>query len=136
MIDEIKNEVENYKTLKWYESFRGKSAIILGVIFLLTSWHRFFLALFVLPIIYFVKKGSKSAMVLAGIYSIFLTLVNSAVYIEKNRDAQGDFNSSLLPLGIYLGLCVFTIIFLKKSYKVEKLKHKVGAKDLDKEKNA
>jgi len=79
MIEEIKNEVENYKTLKWYESFRGKSVIILGVIFLLTSWHRLFLALLILPIIYFVKKGSKSAMILAGIYSVFLTIVNSAV---------------------------------------------------------
>ena len=122
MINDIKNEVENYKTLKWHESFRGKSTIILVVIFLLTSWHRFFLALLILPIIYFVKKGSKSAIVLAGIYSIFLTIVNSAVYVENNRNIQGNFNSSLLPLGIYLGVCVFVIIFLKKSYKVEKNK--------------
>ncbi len=124
MIEEIKNEVENYSTLKWYKSFRGKAAIMLGIIFLLTSWHRFFIALLILPIIYFVKKGSKSAMILAGIYSVFLTIVNGAVYIENNRDAQGDFHSSLLPLGIYVGVCVFVIVFLRKSYRVEKLKHK------------
>lgn len=130
MIDEIKNEVESYKTLKWHESFRGKSAIVLGIIFLLTSWHRFFLALLILPIIYFVKKGNKSAMVLAGIYSIFLTIVNSAAYITNNRDAQGNFHSSLLPLGIYLGICIFVIIFLKKSYKVEKMKHSTHLKEV------
>lgn len=130
--DEIKNEVENYKTLKWHESFKGKSTIALVIIFLLTSWNRFFLALLILPIIYFVKKGSKSAMIIAGAYSVFLTLVNSAVYITNNRDAEGNFHSSLLPLGIYLGVCVFVIIFLKKSYKVEKIKNKLVSTEVTK----
>ncbi len=122
--DEIKNEVENYTSKKWYQTYRGKSAILLSIIFLLTAWDRFFLALLILPIIYFVKKGNKSAIILAGIYSGILTIVNIAVYIKKNRNEQGDFYSSLVPVYIYLGVYVFIFILLKKAYKVEKIKHK------------
>lgn len=123
IMEEIKKEIKNYKTLKWHESSRGKSAIALGVIFLLTSWNRFLLAVLVLPIIYFVKKGSKTAMILAGIYSGFLTIVNIALYVESNRNEQGDFHSSMIPIYIYLGACVLCVIFLKKAYKVEKNKN-------------
>ena len=91
---------------------------------MLTAWDRLFLALLILPIIFYVKKGKKSAIILAGIYSGILTIVNIAVYIEKNRNEQGDFQSSLVPVYIYLGVYVFIFILLKKAYKVEKLKHK------------
>jgi len=130
MNNEIKSEVENYTSKKWYQSYRGKSAILLGIIFLLTSWDRLFLALLILPIIYFVKKGNKSAIILAGIYSGILTIVNIAVYIEKNRNEQGDFYSSLVPVYIYLGIYVFIFILLKKSYKVEKLKNKANTNEV------
>lgn len=122
--DEIKNEVENYTSKKWHQTYRGESVILLSIIFLLTAWDRLFLALLILPIIFYVKKGKKSAIILAGIYSGILTIVNVAVYIEKNRNEQGDFYSSLVPVYIYLGLCVFIFIFLKKAYKVEKAKQK------------
>jgi len=122
--EDIKKEIENYKNLKWYESSRGKSVIALIIIFLITSWHRLFLSLLILPIIYFVKKGSKSSMILGIVYSCFLTIVNIAVYITNNRDDQGGFYSSMMPIYLYLGLLIFIIFFLKKSYKVEKSRDK------------
>lgn len=118
--DEITKEIENYQNLKWYESSRGKSVMVLGVIFLISFWHRWFLAILVLPIIYFVKKGSKGAMVLAGIYSGFLTLVNIAVYFTGNLGEQENFNSSMTPIYIYLGAYILAIVLLRKSYKIEK----------------
>ena len=99
-----------------------KTITLLGIIFLITSFNRLLLAIIILPIIYFVYKGNKKAMILAGIYSGILTIVNIAVYIENNRNEQGDFYSSLMPAYIYLGLYILALVFLKKSYKTEKLK--------------
>ena len=79
--DDIKNEAENYTSKKWHQTYRGKSAILLGVIFIVTSLDRLFLALFILPVIYYVKKGSKLAIIFAGIFSGILTIVNMVVYI-------------------------------------------------------
>lgn len=123
--EEIKKEIENYKSLKWYETSRGKSVIILGVIFLITFWFRSFLAILILPIIYFVKKGSKTGIILAGLYSGFLTIVNIAVYIENNRNESGDFYSSMTPVYLFIGILIFTIILLKNAYLVEKNKGKL-----------
>jgi hypothetical protein len=130
--EEIKKEIENYKTLKWYETSRGKSVIILGVIFLITFWFRSFLAILILPIIYLVKKGSKTGIILAGLYSGFLTIVNIAVYIENNRNEQGDFYSSMTPVYIFIGILIFTIILLKNAYIVEKNKSKLSADEVAK----
>ena len=127
--EEIKKEIENYKTLKWYETSRGKSVIILGVIFLITFWFRSFLAILILPIIYFVKKGSKTGIILAGLYSGFLTIVNIAVYIENNRNESGDFYSSMTPVYLFIGILIFTIILLKNAYLVEKNKGKLKTEE-------
>ena len=124
--DEIKNEVENYTSEKWHRTSRGKSVILLGMIFLITAWDRLFLALPVLVTIYYVKKGSKLAIILSGIYSGVLSLVNVVLYIEKNRNEQGDFHSSLIPVYIFLGLFVLVLILLKRAYKVEKSKNGVS----------
>jgi hypothetical protein len=127
--EEIKKEIENYKSLKWYETSRGKSVIILGVIFLITFWFRSFLAILILPIIYFVKKGSKTGIILAGLYSGFLTIVNIAVYIENNRNESGDFYSSMTPVYLFIGILIFTIILLKNAYLVEKNKGKLKTEE-------
>lgn len=126
--EDIKKEIENYKNLKWYASSRGKSVIALIIIFLITSWHRLFLALLILPIIYFVKKGSKSSMILGVVYSCFLTIVNIAVYITNNRDDQGGFYSSMIPIYLYLVLCILVIFLLRKAYMVEKNRKKIYIK--------
>ncbi len=130
--EEIKKEIKNYNSLKWYETSRGKSVIILGVIFLITFWFRSFLAILILPIIYFVKKGSKTGIILAGLYSGFLTVVNIAVYIENNRNEQGDFYSSMTPVYLFIGILIFTIILLKNAYIVEKNKSKLSADEVTK----
>jgi hypothetical protein len=129
MKEEIKKEIENYKSLKWYETSKGKSVIILCLIFLITFWFRSFLAIFILPIIYFVKKGSKTGIILAGLYSGFLTIVNIAVYIENNRNGQGDFYSSMTPVYLFIGILIFTIILLKNAYLVEKNKGKLKTEE-------
>ena len=126
--EDIKKEIENYKNLKWYASLRGKSVIALIIIFLITSWHRLFLALLILPIIYFVKKGSKLSMILGIVYSCFLTVVNMAVYITNNRDDQGGFYSSMIPIYLYLILCILVIFLLRKAYMVEKNRKKIYIK--------
>jgi len=126
--EDIKKEIENYKNLKWYASLRGKSVIALIIIFLITSWHRLFLALLILPIIYFVKKGSKLSMILGIVYSCFLTVVNMAVYITNNRDDQGGFYSSMILIYLYLILCILVIFLLRKAYMVEKNRKKIYIK--------
>lgn len=60
-IDEIKNEVENYKNLKWYKSFRGLSVIMLVLVFFLTSWHRFFFSTFYLADYLLCQKRKSSS---------------------------------------------------------------------------
>jgi len=92
------------------------------ILFFLTFWNNIFLPIIFLPIIYFVHNNSKNAMILAGIYSIFLTLVNIALYIEGHRNEQGQFSSSLIPVFIYLFLLINIMVFLKKSYIIEKQK--------------
>ena len=119
---EIKNEVEGYNSTKWSQSLRGKSMVALGIIFFITFWYRSFLAILILPVIYFVKKGSRSAMILAGIYAGVLTIVNVAVYIGNNYNEQGRFESSVTPIFIYLGVYIFVLNLLRKAYVIEKLR--------------
>ena len=118
---EYKNEVK-YASQTWYQGSRNKAVIFLSLIFLLALWYRFILAIILLPMIYFVKKGKRSAMILAGIYSGILTFINVAVYIENNRDGQGLFYASLMPVYIYFGMYILSIIFIVKSYKVGRIK--------------
>lgn len=119
------SKLENYGVLRWYQTEKGNALIFLGILFLLTSWYTLFLAFFMLPIIFYVKKGNKIAIILAGLYSMFLTIVNISVYITKNtenRTIQSGFN--LKPVYFCLGILVFIFIFLIKAYKEEKSKNK------------
>lgn len=102
---------------KWYEE-KGEVMVILGVLFILTVWNRFVLALILLPLIYSIKKGNKISIVLTGIYSGFLTLVNMSVYIENNRNQQGNFEtSSAMPILVFLLVYVFLVVYLIQTYK-------------------
>jgi hypothetical protein len=121
---EIKKEIENYKTLKWYQTSKGKSLIIISVIFLITFWYRSIVALPMLPIIYFVRKGSKTAIILAGLYSVFLTLVNIGVYIVINVYEKGGYDPNWRPVYVFIGILIFAFIYLKDAYDVEKSKDK------------
>lgn len=119
--EDIKKEVDNYTSLKWNQSFRGKAVIFLFVVFLLTSWLRLFLAILILPVIYLVKKGSKSGIILAGIYSGILTIINSILYLGYYNTQIGSY-LGIKPIILYVVIYVFVLINLIKAYKVEKLK--------------
>ena len=120
--DEIKNEVEGYNSTEWCQSLRGKSAVALCIIFVITFWYRSFLAILILPMIYFAKKGSRSAMIIAGVYAGVLTIVNVAVYIGNNYNEQGGFESSVTPILIYFGMYIYALNLLRKAYVIEKLR--------------
>ena len=123
--EEIKKEAENYNSIKLLSSYRGTSMIYLIIIFLFAFWNRSLLAVLILPLIYYIKKGNKIAMIIAGVYSGLLTIVSMAVYIENLRHTQeGITNSSLAPVALFLATYVFAIIFLIKAYKVEMLRKK------------
>lgn len=126
--EDIKKEVDNYTSLKWNQSHRGKAVIFLVVVFLLTSWLRLFLAILILPVIYLVKKGSKSGIILAGIYSGILTIINSILYLGYYNTQIGSY-LGIKPIILYVVIYVFVLINLIKAYKVESLKGKL---DLDK----
>jgi hypothetical protein len=93
------------------------STLLLLIIFFLTLWYNIFLAILLLPIIYFVFNNNKVSKILAIIYSGFLMAVNTANYIELNRNDQGDFVAGTDILKLYLLLYVITIFFLIKKKK-------------------
>lgn len=118
----FEKQIAEYNTLKWHKSYRGIAALFLIGLFLLTAWSRFILALLLLPLIYFVFKGKKSAMVISQVYTVIVTIVLIAVYIETHRNGVGDFTSSLTPVYFYLIYSGVTLWQLHKAGKVEKLR--------------
>lgn len=120
-----KNKEVKSNTTKWYES---PVIIVLGVIFLITLYYRTILALILLPLIFSVKKDSRTSMILAGIYVVILTFVNISVHSANEISKYGEVTSAKLPL-IYLGLCIYSIVLLVKAYKAKKLKNIEGNKE-------
>lgn len=96
---------------------KSKAILLLIIIFVVTAWYRLFLSLPLLLLVFYVKRESKTAIVLAGLYSVFVTAVNIAVYVEGERDAQGIFDSSVMPIYTFLGLMIALLVYLARSFK-------------------
>lgn len=90
--------------------------------FLGIAWSNIFLSLFILPLIYFVAKGKRAAMVISMVYIPVTTLVSIANYLIKNSDETGDFVGSLTPVYFFLILGGFTLRYLYLAHKTGKLK--------------
>jgi hypothetical protein len=103
---------KNTKTSLWF----------LAACLLVTAWSNILFALFILPLIYFVAKGKRTAMVIAMVYIPITTLISVAGYIEKSRNEAGDFVSSLTPVYAFVILGGFTLRYLYLAHKAGKLK--------------
>ena len=111
------------KNFNFLKSLKGKLIVLLVILFLVTAWYRFLLAIILLPIIYFVKKGNRFSIIFSGVVSLLLTFVNIAVYVENNRDINGYFSSSLNPIFLHLVLFALILVSLIKVYKDKENKY-------------
>lgn len=115
----MENKVQQQGSSTFLESNNGKAVVLLAVTFLITAWYRLFLSLPLLVLLFFVKRKSKIAIVIAGLYSIFLTVVNVSVYAAGGYNEQGVFDASVAPIYIYVGLLIATLVYLVRSFKQE-----------------
>lgn len=105
--------------MNWLYTNKGKAVVILGVIFIESFWFRSFMALLLLPLIYFVWRRSGVGVILAGVYSGILTIVNSAVYISANYNPQGEFIGSLQVLLIFWALFAVSVGALRRARRAD-----------------
>ena len=103
---------KNTKTSLWF----------LTACLLVTAWSNILFALFIFPLIYFVAKGKRTAMVIAMVYIPITTLISIANYLVKNSDEAGDFVGSLTPVYFFLLIGGFAIRYLYLAHKAGKLK--------------
>jgi len=122
---ELEFQIKNYKNFKWHQGYKGVAVKILILYFIYTSWSYLFFALFILPLIYFVKKGSLKAIVISKIYLVLLTILFIMNYLAENMSDNG-FNSSLFPVVIFMAVYYFTFTKLSLVQKVEKIRSKLS----------
>ena len=121
MTNEKKDSIlESKSGSKWHEDNRKVASVLLIAYFIYMIWGYLFFSLAVLPLAYLVKKGSRAAIIISGLYFGFMTIVFIANYIENNRDAAGIFASSLNPVYIYLIAFVALCRFLYLAFKEKK----------------
>jgi len=100
-----------------FQTNNKKAFYLLIAIFLVTAYYRLFLSLPLLLLIFFVKRESKIAKVLAIPYAIFVTVVNISVYAAQGYNEQGVFDSSGVPIYIFLGILIAFLVYLTRSFK-------------------
>lgn len=100
-----------------FETNNAKAVVLLVIIFLITAYYRLFLSLPLLLLIFFVRRENKMAKILAGLYAIFVTLVNISVYAASGYNEQGVFDASVTPIYVFLGVLIALLVYLTRSFK-------------------
>jgi len=124
--DELKKQVENYKTLKITESYRGISVLIisvfLGISLLLSIFGLYtdlvsmiFGVIIFLPILFFVYKGHRWAIILLmGVWTF-------EKFYQLYEIVQGNSGNVLITLGWW----IIIMSYFVKALRVENARRKV-----------